>query len=142
MPKFPVIVMVSGHFDPLHDGHLSYLKQAIAHGDAILCVVSSDAQLMMKKGNVNIPQRGRSNIVRLILEGMRVLNVVVVNQWDKETTLVAEALRVLKPAVFFRGGDKTIEDMPPEERQVCDELGIEIRHAVLEHDRHGARMVV
>ena len=35
--------------------------------------------------------------------------------------LVAEALRALKPNVFCRGTDKTIEDMPVAEKRVCKE---------------------
>ena len=130
--------MISGHFDPFTHGHLSYIKQA--KGDMLLCVVSSDSQLLMKKGKVNVPEKHRLEIMDIILTGLGLPHVTVLNIWDKDTTLVAEALRFLQPAIFFRGGDKTIEDMPPEERQVCDDLGIKILHAKLEYDVHGANM--
>mgnify|MGYP001612402381 CR=1 FL=1 len=143
-------VMVSGHFDPFHDGHLSYIKQAIPHiykkentetrSGLLICIVSNDAQLLKKKGKVNITEGGRWEIVDLILTGLGVPHRTVVNVWDKGTTLVAEALREWRPHIFFRGGDKTLEDMPPEERRVCDELGIQILHAKLEYDRHGSKM--
>ena len=133
------IVMVSGHFSPFHDGHLSYIKQAMVYADILLAVVSSDKQLLMKKGKVNIPQGGRKEIVSLIIRGLNIPERTEINIWDTETTLVAEALRVLRPTIFFRGGDKTIDDMPPDERRVCEELGIEILHGTLEKDTHGSR---
>ena len=149
-------VMVSGHFDSFHGGHLSYIKQAFRCGDNLYCVVSTDKQLLMKKGKVNIPETARQEIMQLVLEGLKVshpwkctypydnvgVNTVnaILNIWDKDTTLVAEALRALNPNVFFRGGDKTLEDMPLEERAVCDELGIMIVHAKLEYDTHGSKM--
>ena len=135
-------VMVSGHFDPFHDVHLAYIKQAMAIGGYLICVVSSDVQLLKKKGKVNISEAGRTEIVDLILEGLHVPHETRWNVWDKETTLVAEALRALKPDIFFRGGDKTLETMPAEERKVCDELGIQIRHAWLPYEAHSSTMIL
>ena len=135
-------VLVSGHFDPFHDIHLAYIKQAMAYGGYLICVVSSDVQLLKKKGKVNIPEAGRTEIVDLILEGLHVPHETLWNDWDKETTLVAEALRALKPDIFFRGGDKTLDTMPSEEREVCDELGIRIRHAWLPYEAHSSTMIL
>ncbi len=132
--------MVSGHFDPFTHGHLSYLQQALGRADNMVCIVSSDEQLKRKKRRVNIPALYRARILDLILSGLYVPHSVYVNIWDTETTLVANALMHFKPDIFFRGGDKTLGDMPPEERQVCEELGIRVEHAVLEHDIHGSDM--
>lgn len=147
MPQFPMkTVMVSGHFDPFHDGHLSYIKQALWHGNYFFCVVSSDDQLLMKKGKVNIPERGRWEIVHLIMEGLHISHFTWVNRWDSTmfgtTPFVAEALRHFKPDIFFRGPDKTTETMPPEEHKVCEELGIKILYARMEHDTHGENMLI
>ncbi len=121
-------VMISGHFDPFHYAHLCYIKKASELGDFVICIVSSDKQVMMKKGKVNEPERERAEIVGLILDGLGISYQVLGNYVDKETTLVAEVLKVIKPDIFCRGTDKTIEDMPPEEKRVCDELGIKIVH--------------
>ena len=135
-------VMVSGHFDPFHDVHLDYIKQAMTHGDFLICVVSSDGQLIQKKGSFNIPESGRLDIVHLILRGLDIPHKAVVNQWDKATTLIAKALEFWQPDVLFRGNDKTLETMPAEERKVCDELQIQIVHAVLDRERHGSEMIL
>lgn len=124
----PLIVMVSGNFDPFHYAHLDYIKQASNKGYLLVCVVSSDEQVIMKKGRVNEPEAERAIIVDLILRGLGCPSTVWVNHFDKGTTLVTEAIRHLRPDIFCRGTDKTLEDMPPEEKKVCDELGIKIVH--------------
>lgn len=133
-------VMVSGHFDPFHDMHLDYIEQAVAFGGELVCVISSDKQLLMKKGIVNIPEQGRKRIVDLILTGLGVAHDVLINTFDAETTLVAEALRYVKPDIFLRGGDKSPSDMPDDEVQACMEYHIDIRYAQFKINRHGSRM--
>ena len=123
------MVMVSGHFDGFHSGHLDYIIQSLQLGCKLLCIVSTDKQLRLKKGKVNVEESYRWRILDLILRGMNYEHCVFLNLWDDNTTQVTEALRHFKPDIFFRGYDKTLETMPPEERKVCEELGIEIIHA-------------
>ena len=113
-------VMVSGHFDPFHDIHLAYIKQAANYGDFILCIVSSDKQLMMKKDKVNIPDYARVEILMAILRGLGIRHKVVVNYLDKDSSTIAKSLRWWKPEIFFRGNDKMLETMPPEEERACN----------------------
>lgn len=131
--------MVSGFFDPLHDIHLDYLEAVRKLGDLIICLVASDNQVLQKKGKVNIPEHGRLEIMDLILAGMGVKHLVMINRWDKDR-LIAEALRHLKPDILCRGGDKELDDMPPQEHKVCEELDIEIVHVKLKEERHGSQM--
>lgn len=137
-------VMVSGNFEGFHSDHLNYIELAREQGDIIICVVSSDKQLMIKKGEVKIPCGDRKRIVGLIAGALGFDNLVLVNDWDTETPLVAEALRFLKPHIFFRGFDKTPEDMPEEERKACEELGIEVIYARdgKEHNLHSSEIFV
>ncbi len=132
--------MVTGHFDPFHDLHLDYIEQAAKYGDWLMCVVSSDRQVLLKKGKVNIPEDARRRTVDLILWGLRLDHVTVVNTWDTDAS-IAEALRHLCPDVLCRGGDKALADMAPPERQACDDLGIKIIHTVFKADRHGSQMI-
>ena len=43
------IVVVSGGFDPLHAGHISYLQDAKSLGDELFVLLNSDAWLRKKK---------------------------------------------------------------------------------------------
>ena len=135
-----ITVMVSGNFDPLHDIHLAYFEYAMNYGDSLLCIVSADRQIILKKGTVNVPEDGRLKMLRLALSGMGYPHHVALNVHDKDAS-VAKVLRYWHPDVFCRGGDKTLEDMPEEERKVCDELNIRIVHAKLKEERHGAEFV-
>jgi hypothetical protein len=91
--------------------------------------VSSDKQLLMKKGKIKIPQRERLWIVDTMLKGIGCQYLAFINIWDTETAGVSEALRQWHPDMFFRGYDKKLETMPEDEKQVCEELRIEIKHA-------------
>ena len=44
------IVLVTGGFDPLHSGHLAYLKAAKKLGDKLFVGINSDDWLCRKKG--------------------------------------------------------------------------------------------
>src|SRR3990167_2041505 len=120
-------VMVSGHFDPFHFAHLDFINQAVKLGDQLICLVASDKQWIMKKGKVNEPEQERARLISQLLLGTGHAFVVLINQWDGDG-LVAKALEALKPDIFCRGTDKTIDEMPKEEKEVCDKLGIGIIH--------------
>jgi cytidyltransferase-like protein len=126
-------VMISGHFDGLHAGHLDYFKQAIKAGENIICVVSTDKQLLMKKGKINLPANERLEIVDYVLKGLTRsycgLSITMLNLFDDKDASVAEALRSIRPDIFLRGYDKTLKTMSQNEKRVCDELGIKIVHA-------------
>ena len=46
------IVIVSGGFDPIHSGHISYLKSAKKLGDKLIVALNSDAWLQKKKDKI------------------------------------------------------------------------------------------
>ena len=43
------ISVVSGGFDPLHSGHISYLKSAKKYGDYLIVLLNSDIWLSKKR---------------------------------------------------------------------------------------------
>lgn len=135
-------IAISGHFDPFHPMHLDYIRQAMSLGDHLVCIVGSDKQLLMKKGRYNIPEEGRREIVELILEGLGINSIAVVNTFDTETTLVANALRYFRPDVFCRGGDKTPGTIPPDEVLACQQHNIKVAYAEFKQDMHSSRMLL
>mgnify|MGYP000591032378 CR=1 FL=1 len=46
------IVVVSGGFDPIHSGHISYMKSAKDIGDHLIVALNSDEWLIQKKKKV------------------------------------------------------------------------------------------
>ena len=58
------IVLVTGGFDPLHSGHLSYLTSAKQLGDKLVVGINSDEWLANKKGKPFMPILDRVGIIQ------------------------------------------------------------------------------
>ena len=112
------IVCISGYFDPVHVGHIEYMKQAKALGDYLVVIVNNDHQASLKKGKAFMPGVERVKVI----EAMRMVDKVVLSV-DTDRT-VRETLRTIEPRphIFANGGDQTNQSIP--ETEVCDELGI------------------
>lgn len=112
------VVFANGCFDVLHGGHVSYLQDARAHGDALFVGVNSDASERALKG----PSRPiYTQDERLeILDAIRFVDCLVL--FDEP--MCDGLLRALRPDVHAKGTDYTAETVP--EREVARELGIEV----------------
>ena len=49
------ISVVSGGFDPVHSGHISYINNAAKYGDKLIVALNSDEWLIKKKGKFFLP---------------------------------------------------------------------------------------
>lgn len=116
-------VAVSGYFDPVHKGHLELFKKARQLGDELVVIVNNDQQTIGKKGYIFMPAADRAE---LIASFDCVSKVVIAT--DKDGT-VCETLRSVHPDIFANGGDRVETNTP--EKQVCDELGIEMVYRVV-----------
>lgn len=113
-------VLLSGGFDPLHKGHVRYIKDAIKRwpDHYILVALNPDAWLVEKKGKAFMQEDERCEVVTALL---RDIDLAIV--W-KGTT--AQAIRKFTPAIFAKGGDRTLETLPIEELEACALVGCEI----------------
>lgn len=68
------VVVVSGGFDPIHSGHISYFQSAKALGDILVVGINSDAWLSRKKGKPFMSWLERRAIVESIKYVDYVLN--------------------------------------------------------------------
>ena len=57
-------IAVSGYFDPIHVGHLEYLKLAKDLGDYLIVIVNNDYQCKLKKGKSFMAEADRLEIVK------------------------------------------------------------------------------
>ena len=133
--------MISGHFDGFHNDHLKYIEKSKEYGDFFICVVSSDKQLLLKKGKVNIHEDDRCKILDIVLSGENMPHIVFVNKWDTDTTFITNAIKAIKPTILFRGFDKD-ENMPIEEKIACDEVGTKVMYARdnSDHNSHSSEI--
>jgi cytidyltransferase-like protein len=116
-----IIVATSGGYDPIHLGHIQCMelaKQLAGDGGKLVVIVNTDEFLIRKKGYAFMPLKERIGIV----QALRCVDEVV-TCIDKDQS-VSETLRMLKPNIFAKGGDRHAGEIP--ESTVCKECGIEI----------------
>lgn len=106
------IVLVTGGFDPLHSGHISYFQAARELGDKLVVGLNSDAWLARKKGRSFMPINERVNII----ESLRMVDhCVLYDDSDGSSTEAIRNVRAMYPQddiVFANGGDRTHLNIP------------------------------
>ena len=93
------VVFTNGVFDLLHVGHLRYLQQARALGDALIVGLNSDRSVRANKGAGRpiTPEAERAEI----LSALACVDGVVV--FDEDTP--REIIAALQPDVLVKGAD-------------------------------------
>ena len=117
-------VAVAGGWDPLHIGHVRHIEEATKLGDWLVVLVSSSEDMVRKKGIVFMPLNERVEI----LKALRCVDEVVVTI-DKDGTM-AQTLKMIRPDIFAKGGDRTPDNMPANEIEACKEIGCKIVYGV------------
>lgn len=115
------LVFTNGCFDLLHAGHVRYLDQARALGDALVVALNSDASVRALKG----PGRplNTQNDRAEVLAALRAVDAVVVFDDARATSLI----EAIQPHVYAKGGDYTVDSLNREEKAALDQAGTEIR---------------
>lgn len=114
------LVFTNGCFDLLHAGHVRYLAEARALGDALVVALNSDDSVRQLKGPsrpVNT-EEDRAEI----LTALRSVDAVCVFHEPRVTSLI----QAIKPHVYAKGGDYTVESLNPEERGALEQVGSKI----------------
>ena len=114
------VVLTNGVFDLLHTGHLFYLKQARALGDVLVIALNADASVRALKGPTRPVQTEEQRAYALgALECVDVITIF------REPRLTAE-IRALRPDVYCKAGDYTLEKLNSEERAALQGVGAQI----------------
>ena len=93
------IVFTNGVFDLLHPGHVRYLQQARAEGDALIVGLNGDASVRRNKGPerpIN-PEQERAEV----LAALASVDAVVL--FDEDTP--ADIILAIQPDVLVKGAD-------------------------------------
>ena len=119
------VVAVSGYFDPPTPTHLAYFREARKLGDLLVVLLNNDEQLLLKRKGTRLEGRIRYPLMdrALILDELRTVDVVVVSMDTGRG--IWETLRIVKPHIFAKGGDRDLTNLPQEEIEVCKEIGCE-----------------
>ena len=106
------VVLVTGGFDPVHSGHISYLNHAQHLGDHLVVGLNSDEWLERKKGRAFMPWQERM----IILDNLHMTDDVIAFN-DSDGT-ACDAIRKVKEKypdahiIFANGGDRTADNIP------------------------------
>lgn len=114
------LVLTNGVFDLLHTGHLYYLQQARALGDALFVALNADASVRALKGPTRPVQSEEQRAYALA--ALACIDGVVI---FREKRLTAE-IAALRPDVYCKAGDYTLEKLDPDERGELQRVGAKI----------------
>lgn len=114
------IMVVSGGFDPLHGGHIEYLKAAKSLGDYLIVGVNDDEWLTDKKQKVFMSQSERLHIIQH-LDMVDEARLIPFDETRSASSLLEQVKKEYPSpehtVTFCNGGDRTSDNIP--------EMGIE-----------------
>ena len=108
------VAMIDGGFDPIHAGHVEYMRAAAELGVPVLCNVSSDEWVARKHAPL-LEQEERVKVIDAIR---------YVDYTHASSVSTVAVLRALRPRFYVKGADWGGR-LPDEEVAACEELGIE-----------------
>jgi cytidyltransferase-like protein len=108
------VVLVTGGFDPLHSGHISYFEEAKKLGNKLIVGLNSDAWLKRKKGRAFMPFLERQRII----QSLHMVDMLI--DFDDSDDTACDAIAKVRlhypmqyvKVIFANGGDRTKENIP------------------------------
>lgn len=114
------VVLTNGVFDLLHTGHLYYLQEARRLGDALFIALNADESVRALKGPTRPVQSEEQRAYAL--GALTCVDAVVV---FREPRLTKE-IEALRPDVYCKAGDYTLEKLDAGEREALQRVGARI----------------
>jgi rfaE bifunctional protein nucleotidyltransferase chain/domain len=114
------LVFTNGCFDLLHVGHVRYLQAARRRGDALVVAVNGDESVRALKGPTR-PINSEADRAE-VLAGLECVDFVVLFH----TPRVDSVIREVRPSVYVKGGDYTLDTLDSAERAALEDVGARI----------------
>jgi rfaE bifunctional protein nucleotidyltransferase chain/domain len=129
------LVLTNGCFDLLHVGHVRYLQLARDLGDALVVAVNSDASVRSLKGPTRpvTSEQDRAEVLAA-LESVSFITIF-------PSLRVTEVISAVRPHIYVKGGDYTIETLDAGERAALQAAGTDIRILPLTPGKSTTRIV-
>ena len=108
---FKKLSLVTGGFDPIHSGHISYFTRAKDFSDYLVVGINTEEWLTKKKGQYFQSWVERAEIIRHL---NMVDAVITVPDDDKGSACgaIAKCLEIAETVVFCNGGDRGKSNTP------------------------------
>jgi cytidyltransferase-like protein len=106
------VVLITGGFDPVHQGHISYIRSAAELGDLLIVGLNSDAWLTRKKSQPFMPMVER----RAVVSSIRWVDEVI--EYDDSDDSSCAAISIVRSRypdadiIFANGGDRGRSNTP------------------------------
>ena len=126
------VVVISGYFNPIHTGHLDYIKAASEMGEKLIVIVNNDNQVSLKGSAPFMKEDERMRIVNAI---KGVSKAVLSIDTDEAVTETIKSIYnecsvdyFFDSMIFANGGDRTKGNSP--EEKYCQWRGIKTAYNV------------
>lgn len=138
--KKPIVVAVSGFFNPLHVGHLEMIEKARKLGDKLVVIINNDKQVKLKGRVPFMSEKDRMKIVAALRDVDQVFLAIDDYKLDNGEIPVIKSLAKLRPNIFANGGDRhNISNVP--EYPVCQKYGIKMVDGLGKKIRASSEMI-
>ena len=101
---FKKLSLVTGGFDPIHSGHISYFKRAKDLSNYLVVGINTEEWLTRKKGQYFQSWKERAEIIR----HLDMVDAVI--SWDDKDDsacgAIAKCLAIAETVIFANGGDR------------------------------------
>lgn len=114
------IVFTNGCFDILHVGHVRYLAAAKRLGDILVVGLNSDASVRELKG-IGRPLNSQDDRAEVMAALEAVDHVIIFAE-----KRVSHLLRQMRPQIYAKGGDYTVDSLDSEEVVALKEINARI----------------
>ena len=105
------VSLVTGGFDPIHSGHISYFARAKDFSDFLVVGINTEEWLTNKKGQYFQSWVERAEIIR----HLRMVDAVITVPDDDEGSAcgaIAKCLEIADTVIFCNGGDRGKTNTP------------------------------
>jgi len=122
MAKIKTLVIASGYFNPLHKGHIEYLKRSKELGDALMVIINNDMQVELKGSKVFQDELERKDIIdELKCVNYSLISIDEDRSVKRSIEFIHKFIRADK-YLFTNGGDQFGNTIL--EKDICNQLGI------------------
>lgn len=129
------LVLTNGCFDLLHLGHIKYLQQARESGDMLVVGLNGDASVRALKGPTRpiVPETERAEI----LAALECVDAIVIFNSPR----CHEMIDLIKPEVYVKGGDYTLDKLDLGERAALERCGSKISFVPFVTDHSTTKLI-